>query len=174
METEKKRLIAGVFDNLRRVIQIVYGYSNRAQRVGGLTGPQLWAIKVLSDSAPVRVSDLARQMYLNPSTVVGILDRLEAKGLAVRTRSKRDHRVVEVELTDKGKAISERSPSVAQGMLLHGLEGLSGHDLRVVSEGLEALVSILGVKGIPPRLLFSPEVNLPEGGDVSEGGDRGP
>lgn len=169
METDRKKLIAGVFDNLRRVIQVVHGYSNRAQRVGGLTGPQLWAIRVLSESAPIRVSDLARQMYLHPSTVVGILDRLEAKGLAVRIRSKQDHRVVDVKLTGEGKAIAARSPAVAQGLLLKGLEELPGHDLRVVSEGLESLVGILGVQGMPPRLLFSQEVNLPGGGDVPEG-----
>lgn len=169
METDRKKLIAGVFDNLRRVIQVVHGYSNRAQRVGGLTGPQLWAIRVLSESAPIRVSDLARQMYLHPSTVVGILDRLEAKWLAVRIRSKQDHRVVDVKLTGEGKAIAARSPAVAQGLLLKGLEELPGHDLRVVSEGLESLVGILGVQGMPPRLLFSQEVNLPGGGDVPEG-----
>ena len=163
-------MIAGVFDNLRRVIQVVHGYSNRAQRVGGLTGPQLWAIRVLSESAPIRVSDLARQMYLHPSTVVGILDRLEAKGLAVRIRSKRDHRVVDVKLTGKGKAIAERSPAVAQGLLLKGLDGLSGYDLRVVSEGLESLVGILGAQGMPPRLLFSREVNLPGRCDGPEEG----
>src|SRR3972149_4641957 len=106
-------MIAGVFDNIRRVIQVVQGYSNRAQRVGGLTGPQLWAIRVLSESAPIRVSDLARQMYLHPSTVVGILDRPESKGLAVRIRSKQDHRVVEGKLTGKGKGIAGRPPPVA-------------------------------------------------------------
>jgi DNA-binding MarR family transcriptional regulator len=163
-------MIAGVFDNIRRVIQVVQGYSNRAQRVGGLTGPQLWAIRVLSESAPIRVSDLARQMYLQPSTVVGILDRLEAKGLAVRIRSKQDHRVVDVKLTGKGKAIAVRSPAVAQGLLLKGLEELSGHDLRVVSEGLKSLVGILGVQRMPPRLLFSQEVNLP--GRVYGPGER--
>ncbi|MDA8121981.1 MAG: MarR family transcriptional regulator [Deltaproteobacteria bacterium] len=171
MESERKKLIGGVFDNLRRVIQVVHGYSNRAQRVGGLTGPQLWAIRVLSESAPVRVSDLARQMYLHPSTVVGILDRLEAKGLVVRIRSKRDHRVVEVSLTGKGKTVAARSPAVAQGLLLKGLEKLPGNDLRVVSGGLEALVGILGARTMPPRLLFSREVNLP-GGGVPVGRDR--
>jgi DNA-binding MarR family transcriptional regulator len=165
MSTAKKDVIAGVFDNLRRVIQSVHGYSNRAQRVGGLTGPQLWAIKVLSESAPTRVTDLARRMYLHPSTVVGILDRLESKGLTARIRSEEDHRVVDVKLTAKGKAVGDRSPAVAQGLLLKGLEGLSGHDLRVVSDGLELLVGILGAQRVPPQLLFSPEVNLPRTGD---------
>src|SRR4030067_1649706 len=137
--------MARVFANIRGVIQVVQGYSNRAQRVGGLPGPQLWAIRVLSESAPIGVSDLARQMYLQPSTVVGILDRLEAKGLAVRIRSKQDHRVVDVKLTGKGKAIAVRSPAVAQALLLKGLEELSGHDLRVVSAGRGALGGPLGV-----------------------------
>jgi DNA-binding MarR family transcriptional regulator len=161
MPTAKKDVIAGIFDNLRRMIQTVHGYSNRAQRVGGLTGPQLWAIRVLSESAPARVTDLARRMYLHPSTVVGILDRLETKGLAVRTRSAEDHRVVDVMLTGKGKAVADRSPAIAQGLILKGLEGLSGRDLRAISEGLELLVGILGARKIPPQLLFSSEVNLP-------------
>lgn len=166
MTAERGKAIAGVFDNLRRVIQVVHGYSNRAQRVGGLTGPQLWAIRVLSKSRRVRVTEVARRMYLHPSTVVGILDRLEAKGLAVRERSTEDHRVVEVKLTARGKAMVARSPVVAQGLLLDGLEGLSGNDLRVVSEGLELLVGILGAQRMPPQLLFSPEVNLPQAGDA--------
>src|SRR4030067_143004 len=104
MEAERKRLIAGVFDNIRRVIQVVQGYSNRAQRGGGVAGPQLGAIRVLSESAPIRVSDLSRQMYLQPPTVVGILDRLEAKGLAGRARAESGHRVVEGKLTVKAEA----------------------------------------------------------------------
>jgi hypothetical protein len=47
------------------------------------------------------------------------------------------------------------------GLNLGGLNDLSGHDLRVVSGGLESLVGILGVQRMPPRLLFSQEVNLP-------------
>jgi DNA-binding MarR family transcriptional regulator len=170
MTFNRGEAISGVFDNLRRVIQVVYGYSNRAKRIGGLTGPQLWAIRLLSGSKPVRVTDLARRMYLHPSTVVGILDRLEHKGLAVRERSKEDHRVVEVRLTPKGDATIAKAPPVVQGLLLEGLEGLSESELGVVSEGLELLVGILGAQRMPPQLLFSPEVNLPNGGDSERAG----
>jgi MarR family transcriptional regulator, organic hydroperoxide resistance regulator len=82
---------------------VVNEYSKKAERETGLTGPQLWAIKVISEDAPIKVSDLARRMYLHPATVVGILDRLEARDLASRTRSLVDRRVVEIELTEKGR-----------------------------------------------------------------------
>ncbi len=152
--------IAAVLDNLRRMFQVVHGCSKRAERAGGLTGPQLWAVKVLSESGPVRVSELARRMYLHPSTVVGILDRLESRDLAARTRSREDRRVVTVNLTRKGRHLVSKVPEVAQGLLLTGLEGLSSRDLEDISKALEVLVKILGAHRMPPRLLFSSGLNV--------------
>ena len=168
MKAARKETIASTFDNLRRVVQVVQGYSKRAERVAGLTGPQLWAIKVLAESAPVMVSDLARRMYLHPSTVIGILDRLETRGLVGRTRSTEDRRVVTVVLTRKGKETVKKVPVVAQGLLLTGLEELSDPELKVIAEGLELLVGILGAGRMPPQLLFSEEVNAPHGADGVE------
>jgi DNA-binding MarR family transcriptional regulator len=158
----RDREIADVLDNLRRVFQVVHRYSKRAERVGGLTGPQLWAMKVLAESAPIRVTDLARRMYLHPSTVVGILHRLEQQAQVARTRSEKDHRVVTVTLTERGRETVSKVPQVAQGLLLSGLNALSDGELRTVAEGLRQLVGILGVEGMPPRLLLSPEINMPE------------
>jgi MarR family transcriptional regulator, organic hydroperoxide resistance regulator len=163
--------IADVLDNLRRVFKVVHRYSKRAEKVGGLTGPQLWAIKVLAESAPLRVTDLARRMYLHPSTVVGILDRLEQQDQVTRTRSEKDHRVVTVALTGKGHETVSKVPLIAQGLLLSGLKGLPDPELSTVSEGLRMLVGILGVEGMPPPLLLSPEVNVP-GGKIGDSENR--
>ena len=128
-----------------------------------MTGPQVWAMTVLAESAPIRVTDLARRMYLHPSTVVGILDRLEQQAQVTRTRSEKDHRVVTVSLTEKGRETVSKVPRIAQGLLLKGLKELSDEDLQTTSEGLRRLVGILGVEGMPPPLLMSPEVNVPAG-----------
>ena len=159
----RDREIADVLDNLRRVFTVVHRYSKRAEKIGGLTGPQVWAMKVLAESAPIRVTDLARRMYLHPSTVVGILDRLEQHAQVARTRSRQDHRVVTVSLTPKGKETVSKIPQIAQGLLLKGLKDLSDQDLQITSEGLRRLVAILGVEGMPPPLLLSPEVNASVG-----------
>jgi len=154
-------LVALIVDNLRRVFQVVNEQSKKAEHETGLTGPQLWAIKVIAESAPVKVSDLARKMYLHPATVVGILDRLEAKGLVERTRSKKDRRVVEVALTELGSQIVGQSPEVVQGILVKGLEALSHKKLAGISDGLGQLVNMLGAQEAPAQLILSPEVNLP-------------
>jgi DNA-binding MarR family transcriptional regulator len=100
-------------------------------------------------------------MYLHPSTVVGILDRLEQQGQVARARSEKDHRVVTIALTLKGRETVSKVPLIAQGLLLTGLEELPDPELSTVSEGLRMLVGILGVEGMPPPLLLSPEVNVP-------------
>ena len=154
--------ISEVIDNLRRSIKAINEYSRIAEKETGLTGPQLWAIKLVAGNAPIKVSDLARRMYLHPATVVGILDRLESKGLVQRTRSTEDRRVVEIDLTAQGRAVVGQAPEVAQGMLVKGLESLSREKLSHVSEGMREIVRILGAEDFPPQLLFSQEVNLPE------------
>lgn len=157
-----EKVVADIVDNLRRVFQVVNEQSKRAERETGLTGPQLWAIKVIAEAGSIKVSEIARRMYLHPATVVGILDRLEARGYVSRTRSKEDRRVVDIELTGQGRDLVHQAPEVAQGLLVRGLETLDGEQLILMSEALAQLVEILGAQEIPPQLLFSPEVNAEE------------
>ena len=153
--------VAGIIDNLRRVFQVVNEYSKRAEKETGLTGPQLWAIKVIYESEAIKVSELARKMYLHPATVVGILDRLESRGLVARTRSTEDRRVVYVDLTELGKDLVKQAPEVVQGVLVRGLEQLPKDELLTIANSLEQLVGIVGAQGVAPKLMLSPCVNAP-------------
>jgi DNA-binding MarR family transcriptional regulator len=135
-------------------------HSKRAEKDTGITGPQLWAIKTIAEHAPIKGAELARRMYIHPTTVVGILNRLELRGLIIRTRSKSDRRVVEIELTCRGKTLVASAPEVAQRMLVKGLEKLPETNLSRISDGLEELVRILGAKAIFPSLILTSEANL--------------
>jgi DNA-binding MarR family transcriptional regulator len=159
---KKESIVSEIIDNIRRVFKAVNEQSKKAERETGITGPQLWAIKVISDLAPVRVSDLARCMYLHPATVVGILDRLESRGLVKRIRSNDDRRVVKVQLTDDGINVVTQAPQVAQGLLVAGLEVLPIKRLHEISSSLEELVHILGAQELPAQLMLSAEINLPK------------
>lgn len=159
--TDKRTTIAGIIDNLRRVFQVVNEQSKRAELATGLTGPQLWTIKTIAESGSIRTSDLAHKIYLHPATLVGILDRLEARGIVARTRSQQDRRVVKVDLTDAGRKLVANSPQVAQGILVSGLETLPLTGLEDIASGLDQLVEILGAQELPPQLILSPEINIP-------------
>jgi DNA-binding MarR family transcriptional regulator len=160
--SDKHRTIADIIDQIRKIFQILNEQSKQIERETGLTGPQLWTIKAIGESSPVRVLDLARRIYLHPATVVGILDRLEKRGYLSRKRSEEDRRVVWVELTEKGTGLLTSAPEVAQGLLASGLEVLKISDLRDINSSLIRLVKIFGAQEVPPRLIRSPEWNVPE------------
>ena len=144
-----------IIDNLRRVFQAINEYSRNAEKTTGLTGPQLWALKILDNTSPIRVSELAQRMYLRPATVVGILDRLEMKGLISRTRSMDDRRAVDLYLTEMGKQLADKAPEVAQAMLMKGLDELTEEQFSTVEEGMKLMVRMLGAEQLTPQPLHS-------------------
>jgi DNA-binding MarR family transcriptional regulator len=77
-------------------------------------------------------------------------------------RCNKDRRVVHVGLTDAGMKTVATSPEVAQGLLVKGLEVLPDAELRTIAGGFEQMVKILGAQEIPPHLILSPEINLPQ------------
>ena len=144
----------------------------KSEKETGITGPQLWAIKVINDYAPIKVSDLANRLYLHPTTIVGIIDRLERQALVKRRRSKEDRRVVWIELTAKGNGLVKSAPEVAQGLLVAGLEELSSDNIMEIDRSMRSLVRIFGAQKTPPKLILSTEVNLPRNIDTEKSGPR--
>lgn len=157
----KSIVITDIVDNVRRVFQILNEKSKQVEKQTGLTSPQLWAIKLMAENPTLRVSDLARLMYLHPATVVGILDRLESRGLARRTGGEKDRRVVWVALTAQGKKLVKEAPEVVQGHLVSGLSELSQEGLADINRGLKKLIKVFGGRQTPLRLSPAPEVNIP-------------
>lgn len=159
--TNTPGLLADIIDNIRRVFQVVNEHSKLIERETGLSGSQLWAVKVIAEAAPIKPSELARRMYLHPATVVGLIDRLVKKGLVLRSRSEEDRRVVEITLTENGRDLLTAAPVVPQRLLVKGLENLSRERIIKVAEGLEELVKILGAEELPPQLILTSQLNVP-------------
>ncbi len=158
----KQAMVADIIDDIRRVFQVLVDQSKMVEIETGLTGPQLWVVKLLEETSSMKVSDLARRTYLHPATMVGLLDRLEAKGLVKRTRSEKDRRVVHIDLTEQGQELVKNSPEVVQNLLVKGLEPLAEQKLKKISDSLDQVVEILGAKQVPPQLIMSSETNLPK------------
>jgi len=147
--------VSEVIDNVRRIFHALNEYSKAAEQTTSLTAPQLWALKILASGAPIRLSELARQMFLRPATVVGIIDRLEVKGMVTRKRSMDDRRAVDLKLTDLGLEVVSNAPEVAQEILLQGFDSLTDEEFSCVEEGMKQVVRILGAEIIRPQPLHS-------------------
>jgi MarR family transcriptional regulator, organic hydroperoxide resistance regulator len=145
-----KNLVREINGNLRHLIQLLQTRSKKIRKETGITGPQLLAMKTLSESPGISISEIARRIYLHPATVVGIVDRLEGRGFVARKRSKEDRRQVNVRLTAKGSAALRKAPAAAQGSGPGGLETLPEKKLKSLSFNLAQLVRILELSAKGP------------------------
>ncbi|MPM13714.1 hypothetical protein SDC9_60073 [bioreactor metagenome] len=80
-----------------RVSQYISFHMREGGRRRMLTGPQAMALNLLQTRGPLPISALAEQLGSANSTISCIVDRLEKLGLAQRTRSQQDRRVIYVE-----------------------------------------------------------------------------
>jgi DNA-binding MarR family transcriptional regulator len=68
----------------------------------------LVALRELEPDSPSPMSDLASCLHLDNSTVTGIVDRLEERGLVERRTGAHDRRVKMLVVTDEGAGIRKR------------------------------------------------------------------
>jgi DNA-binding MarR family transcriptional regulator len=71
----------------------------------GISPQQSMAIGTLEPGKPLPMSALAEALHCDNSNITGIVDRLEAAGLAERRPDERDRRVKAVVLTEKGESM---------------------------------------------------------------------
>jgi len=86
----------------------------------GITYTQYIALMVLWEKRPVTVKELGDALRLDTGTVTPLLKKMEKEGLITRTRSERDNRVVEIDLTDRGWALREKAVEVPGKMIRCG------------------------------------------------------
>ena len=78
----------------------------------GLTHPQYLVMLALWEQAPRSLRELADELALEPATLSPLVKRLQAQGLVAKTRRASDERVLEIELTDAGRALRSRALEV--------------------------------------------------------------
>ena len=84
-----------------------------SQMVGELTQTQFAALAKLVEVGPCSQNHLGRLIYLDASTIKGVVDRLALRGLVAICDDPKDRRRRAVTLTDKGRRTTEAALEVA-------------------------------------------------------------
>lgn len=143
--------------SLRRIIRALGNHSRRMVVNHGITSPQLICLLRLKETGPVSMKGLAREVDLSPSTVVGIVDRLENRGLVRRERVGRDRRVVTLSITDSGRALLNSAPSPLQDALAQALKSLPQEESERLADTLEQIVDLMEIREVEPVPLYDVE-----------------
>jgi DNA-binding MarR family transcriptional regulator len=127
-------------DELRRFIELL---SNRFKQTEELFASRLEVserelalLRTLVEEGPMITKALGGRFEVPVSTMTGLVDRMEKKGLVRRVRGRRDRRAIELEATPAGAlALKEHA---------RGLEAVARGILEALPErDQEALITIL-------------------------------
>ena len=131
---------------LRQIIQGLSKHSKYIQENYQVTVPQLICLREIYEHGPISLGALTKIVFLNNSTVTGIADRLEKRGLIQRNRISRDRRQVHVEITQEGIRFIQQAPTPLQDRFLQRLNTLDPEKITMILWSLEMLVDMLGAE----------------------------
>jgi DNA-binding MarR family transcriptional regulator len=140
---------------LRRIVHAIDTYSRRLLLECQVTAPQLVCLHALAEEGPLTSRLLADRVHLNPSTLVGIVDRLEAKGFVERSRDQPDRRAVSLRMTEQGFAFVRQAPSPLQAALTDRLKGLDETKQSHLAEALEEVVRLMEADEFAPTPIMA-------------------
>ncbi|HEY5678055.1 MAG TPA: MarR family winged helix-turn-helix transcriptional regulator [Myxococcales bacterium] len=114
-------------------------HSRRMTREMGVTGVQRLAIRVLGRYPDLTPGQLAGVLHLHPSTVTGIVKRLQRGGFVLRRMDRSDRRRSRLALTARGRAIDGRRGGTVESQLDLALRKIDPSALATAERVLTAI-----------------------------------
>ena len=117
---------------MQHMWELVHALDVRSKRMVksvGVTGPQRLVIRIIGQRPNQTASQIASTLNMHPSTLTGLLARLETRGLLVREVDAEDRRRARFLLTLAGKKIDRLQRGTVEAAVRRALARLDDNDL---------------------------------------------
>lgn len=142
--------LGNVLEFLRLVWAIDHGLqrvSKRMEKGLGITGPQRFTLRLIGRFPGITPGQLAQAVDVHPSTMSGILKRLERKKLVARRTDPHDARRWFLALTEDGRTLNIAPDGTVEGAVERVLTSLPPGKVAIAREVLGALSDELSEHG---------------------------
>lgn len=145
--------------DVRKIVRSINLESKRIQKDYGISIPQLLCLTFLSKQEAFQTTqrELTEYLNLNSSTVTGIINRLEKKGLIAKLPKKGDKRLNNIALTSLGYKIIQTRPDVLHEKLSTNLQKLPEQRIDQIKASLDLLIEVLDIRDVDASPLFIAE-----------------
>jgi DNA-binding MarR family transcriptional regulator len=113
--------------------------SKQMARTAGVTGPQRLVLRMVGRFPKVSAGDLAELLHVHPSTLTGVLDRLERRGLLARVTDLKDRRRALFRLTQKGRTVNTMKTGTVEAAVRRVIDRMSNQKIAAAREVLAEL-----------------------------------
>lgn len=117
--------------------------SKHIERTLGITAPQRLVIRILGRFPGMQAGQLAAVLHLHPSTLTGVLKRLQRHGFITRRADPRDHRRAAFGLSPKGRAFDVETEGTVEAAVRATFNRLASTKVENAVEVLAALTEAL-------------------------------
>jgi DNA-binding MarR family transcriptional regulator len=109
----------------------------------GVTGPQRLVLRLVGQAPGVSAGNLAVLMRVHPSTLTGVLRRLEERGLLIRRSDASDARRALFSLTALGQSIDRLRSGTVEAAISRALRRFEGREMRIAARLLSQVARTL-------------------------------
>ena len=138
---ERNGDVGVILDALRSIVRELRLASREAEQRVGVHGAQLHALRQLSDSPTMSLTELADRTHTDISSVSVVVTRLVEQGLVARKTADDDRRRLALALTARGRSLLRRAPETGSSRLLRAAAHLSDREVHMLANGLGKLVA---------------------------------
>lgn len=135
-----------VLEFMRLLWALDHGLQSSSKRMGarlGVTGPQRLVIRIVGRFPGIAAGRIAHILHVHPSTLTGVLKRLEERGFLKRKPDPQDGRRALFSLTPRGKDIDGSKAGTVEAAVRRALEKLPDRKLAAAREVLEGVAAEL-------------------------------
>jgi len=146
-DKDKKAPLGEVLEFMRLLWAVDHGLQSTSKRMEstlGLTGPQRLVLRLVGRFPGITAGRLAQIMHVHPSTLTGVLKRMEKRGLLERKSDPLDGRKALFALTDQGRAMDIPATGTVESAVERVLSRITRPRLQSTQEALTALAEELG------------------------------
>jgi MarR family transcriptional regulator, organic hydroperoxide resistance regulator len=126
--------------------ELVHALDARSKRMAsriGVTGPQRLVLRIVGAKPRISAGALAKTLRLHPSSLTGVLRRLEKRGLILRKPDPADARRALLSLARAGAAVNTRRAGTVEAAVARALARLGERELATAQRVLSTLIEEL-------------------------------
>lgn len=131
---------------MQRLWDLTHALEVRSKRMAktlGVTGPQRLVIRMIGQNPGLSARDLALTLGMHPSTLTGILARLEKQGFIRREVDKADRRRAMFQLAAPGRRIDRERRGTVEAAVRRAMGRATPSVIAHTTELIELLVAEL-------------------------------
>jgi DNA-binding MarR family transcriptional regulator len=139
--------LGDVLDFMRLLWAVDHALQQRSKQMlhdFGVTGPQRLVLRVVGRFPGIAAGKLAGLLHVHPSTLTGVLKRLEDHAMLERTRDPDDARRSLFVLSARGKKLDATKSGTVEHAVRKALAQLAPADVQAASRVLRAIADSLG------------------------------